>query len=612
MLYAVLFAGLLSIFYCWNQISLPLLSAWYVVVGPTASGLESFIAYERSVALHGVLKNFGVKDKGTEVDPGVIIASPSQQDPDYFYTWTRDSALTATMLIDAFLAGDTSLQPRIEDYISAQAILQTVASPSGDLTDGSGLGEPKFEVNSTTFTGPWGRPQRDGPALRATALIAYSLWLLSKGEKSRVISQFWPIISNDLNYVGEYWNQTGFDLWEEVEGSSFFTLAVQHRALVEGQAFAERIGTVCAACRTQAPQVLCFLQSFWNGGFIMSNINDQSGRNGKDASTILGSVHTYDSDAGCDDLTFQPCSSRALANHKAVTGAFRSLYAINSGRGQGAAVAVGRYTEDVYYGGNPWYLCTLAAAEQLYDAVHQIHLIGSLVIDALSLAFFQDLDPLVEAGRYSASSEVYSNMTAAMLKYADGYLSIVHDFTPTDGSLAEQYFRDDGSPLSAAALTWSYSSFLTATSRRSSVVPNSWGASKAGAPPAICSSTSAPGSYAPAPVDCSSNVSSVTVTFDVLKPTMFGETVFVTGSHAPLGNWDSSKGLELHANRYTNSNPLWSGTASAMEAGDSFEYKYYQTGTDGDTVVYEGGANRCFTVPEGCARNVVQVDTWQE
>ena len=100
------------------------------------------------------------------------------------------------------------------------------------------------------------------------------------------------------------------------------------------------------------------------------------------------------------------------------------------------------------------YLCTLAAAEQLYDAVHQIHLIGSLVIDALSLAFFQDLDPLVEAGRYSASSEVYSNMTAAMLKYADGYLSIVHDFTPTDGSLAEQYFRDDGSPLSAAALTW--------------------------------------------------------------------------------------------------------------------------------------------------------------
>lgn len=100
------------------------------------------------------------------------------------------------------------------------------------------------------------------------------------------------------------------------------------------------------------------------------------------------------------------------------------------------------------------YLCTLAAAEQLYDAVYQIHLTGSLVIDALSLPFFQDLDPLVEAGIYSASSEVYSNITAAMREYADGYLSIVHDFTPTDGSLAEQYSRGDGSPLSAAALTW--------------------------------------------------------------------------------------------------------------------------------------------------------------
>lgn len=271
-----------------------------------------------------------------------------------FYTWTRDSALTVKMLIDAFIAGDTSLRPRIEDYISAQAILQTVASQSGDLSDGSGLGEPKFEVNSTAFTGPWGRPQRDGPALRATALITYSRWLLSTGDDSRVISKIWPIISNDLNYVGQYWNQTGFDLWEEVDSSSFFTVAVQHRALVEGQAFAEEIGMNRAACRTQAPEVLCFLQSFWNGDFITSNINDQNSRNGRDANSILASIHTFDPDTGCDDLTFQPCSSRALANHKAVTDSFRPLYALNSGRAEGTAAAVGRYTEDVYYGGNPW------------------------------------------------------------------------------------------------------------------------------------------------------------------------------------------------------------------------------------------------------------------
>lgn len=258
------------------------------------------------------------------------------------------------MLIDTFIAGDMSLQPEIEDYISAQALLQTVANPSGDLTDGTGLGEPKFEVNATSFTGPWGRPQRDGPALRATALIAYSRWLLSHGRESNVSTTIWPIISNDLNYVGQYWNQTGFDLWEEVDGSSFFTTAVQHRALVEGQALAEQIGKTCTPCESQAPQVLCFLQSFWNGDFVVSNINNQNGRNGRDANSILGSIHTFDPNAACDDTTFQPCSPRALANHKAVTDSFRSTYPINLGIPEGSPVTVGRYIEDVYMGGNPW------------------------------------------------------------------------------------------------------------------------------------------------------------------------------------------------------------------------------------------------------------------
>ena len=69
------------------------------------------------------------------------------------------------MLVDTFIAGDTSLQPTIEDYINAQAKLQTVSNPSGGLSTG-GLGEPKFNIDETAFTGSWGRPQRDGPALR--------------------------------------------------------------------------------------------------------------------------------------------------------------------------------------------------------------------------------------------------------------------------------------------------------------------------------------------------------------------------------------------------------------------------------------------------------------
>jgi glucoamylase len=80
-------------------------------------------------------------------------------------------------LVELFIAGDSSLQGIIEDYISAQAYLQTVSNPSGGLSSG-GLGEPKFNVDMSAFTGAWGRPQRDGPALRATALIAYGEWLI--------------------------------------------------------------------------------------------------------------------------------------------------------------------------------------------------------------------------------------------------------------------------------------------------------------------------------------------------------------------------------------------------------------------------------------------------
>lgn len=81
-------------------------------------------------------------------------------------------------LVETFVAGDHSaLESEIQNYISSQAYLQTVSNPSGDLGSG-GLGEPKFNVDETAFTGAWGRPQRDGPALRATAMIAYANYLI--------------------------------------------------------------------------------------------------------------------------------------------------------------------------------------------------------------------------------------------------------------------------------------------------------------------------------------------------------------------------------------------------------------------------------------------------
>lgn len=95
--------------------------------------------------------------------PGLVIASPSASHPDYFYTWTRDSALTFATILRRMLPADKASEPELEsllrEYVLSQAAIQLVDNPSGGLFDG-GLGEPKFTVEGQAFQGSWGRPQR--------------------------------------------------------------------------------------------------------------------------------------------------------------------------------------------------------------------------------------------------------------------------------------------------------------------------------------------------------------------------------------------------------------------------------------------------------------------
>ncbi|KAL3421898.1 glycosyl hydrolase family 15 [Phlyctema vagabunda] len=609
--------------------------------------VDSFIATERPIALAGILCNIGSGGCVSGAKPGIVVASPSKSSPDYFYTWTRDAALVFKALVDTFLTNySTSLQDEIEDYISSQAILQGVGNPSGGLSSG-GLGEPKFYVDETQFTGSWGRPQRDGPALRATAMIAYAKWLVNNGYTSTANSIVWPVIQNDLSYVSQYWNQTGFDLWEEVNGSSFFTIAASHRALVEGNSLATQLGRSCTYCVSQAPQILCFLQRFWNSnsGYVVSNINGNFGRTGKDANSILSSIHTFDPTAGCDAATFQPCSDRALANHKSVTDSFRSIYGINSGRAAGTAVAVGRYAEDVYYNGNPWYLTTLSAAEQLYDALYTWKTLGSISVTSTSLAFFRDLVPSIAVGTYASSTSTYTTIYNAVLTYADGYVNIVATYAESDGSLAEQFSKDNGSPLSAADLTWSYAAFLTAADRRAGAVPYAWINAAATSVPGTCVYTSAIGTYSsastgswPANQTPATGVGSTTATatttgtstrtttsatstttctpaatvsvsFKELVTTSFGQTIKIVGSISQFGSWDTSKALTLSASAYTSSNPLWQATVS-LPAGTTFQYKLINVASSG-AVTWEADPNRSYTVPTSCSATATVNGKWQ-
>ncbi|KAI0373730.1 glucoamylase [Pilatotrama ljubarskyi] len=557
-----------------------------------SSAADAYVASESPIAKAGVLANIGPSgSKSSGAKPGVVIASPSTSNPNYLYTWTRDSSLVFKALIDQFTTGeDTSLRNLIDEFTSAEAILQQVPNPSGTVSTG-GLGEPKFNIDETAFTDAWGRPQRDGPALRATAIITYANWLLDNQNTTYVTNTLWPIIKLDLDYVTNNWNQSTFDLWEEINSSSFFTTAVQHRALREGATFANRIGqtSVVSGYTTQANNLLCFLQSYWNpnGGYVTANTG--GGRSGKDANTVLTSIHTFDPAAGCDAATFQPCSDKALSNLKVYVDAFRSIYSINSGIASNAAVATGRYPEDSYMGGNPWYLTTSAVAEQLYDALIVWNKLGALNVTSTSLPFFQQFSSSVTAGTYSSSSSTFQTLTSAIKTFADGFLAVNAKYTPSNGGLAEQYSRSNGSPLSAVDLTWSYAAALTSFAARSGKTYASWGAAGLTVP-STCSSSGGGGA------------GTVAVTFNVQATTTFGENIYITGSVAALQNWSPDNALILSAANY----PTWSITVN-LPASSTIEYKYIRKFNG--AVTWESDPNNSITTPS--SGTFIQNDTWR-
>ncbi|KIK68980.1 carbohydrate-binding module family 20 protein [Collybiopsis luxurians FD-317 M1] len=557
-------------------------------VSAQSSVADAYVATESPIAKAGILANIGPSgSKSSGAFAGIVIASPSTENPNYLFTWTRDSALTFQTIIDQYTLGlDTSLRGEIDNYVTAQAIVQRISNPSGDITTG-GLGEPKFYINETAFTGPWGRPQRDGPALRATALITWANYLLSEGNTSYVTDTLWPIISNDLNYVAQNWNQSTFDLWEEINSSSFFTTAVQHRALRQGATLAQAIGQTSAVSEyeAQAAYLLCFLQSYWNpSGYITANTG--GGRSGIDANTVLASIHTFDKAAGCDALTFQPCSDVALSNLITYVNAFRSIYTVNSGRASNEAILTGRYPEDVYFDGNPWYITTLAVAEQLYNALLVWQSQGSLDVTSISLPFFQLFDSSISAGTYSSSSSEFSTLTSAVKTFSDGFVAAVANYTPSGGGLSEQISKVNGTPISAVDLTWSYASALTAFKARNGIVSASWGAQGL--------SLNCAGEPVP---------QTVSVTFNVNASTVFGQNVYLTGSIDALKNWSPDNALALSSGDY----PIWSVTVT-LPASTDVQYKYIKKDGSG-TVTWESDPNMELTTPSNGTFDTN--DTWR-
>lgn len=116
---------------------------------------------------------------------GAVVASPSRANPDYFFHWVRDAGLVMNTVLDLYERTSSSqkrslLRQKLFHFVAFSRRNQETATLSG-------LGEPKFHADGRSFTDPWGRPQNDGPALRAITMIRFANLLLKEGSYKDVV-----------------------------------------------------------------------------------------------------------------------------------------------------------------------------------------------------------------------------------------------------------------------------------------------------------------------------------------------------------------------------------------------------------------------------------------
>ncbi|MEV6346249.1 carbohydrate-binding module family 20 domain-containing protein [Actinoplanes sp. NPDC051851] len=99
------------------------------------------------------------------------------------------------------------------------------------------------------------------------------------------------------------------------------------------------------------------------------------------------------------------------------------------------------------------------------------------------------------------------------------------------------------------------------------------------------------------------NAGATSVTFNEYATTTTGTNVYVVGSIASLGAWNTADAIPLSSAAY----PTWS-KAVIVPQSTSFEYKYLKKDSAG-TVTWESGSNRTYTT--GTATSYTTSDTWK-
>ncbi|KAK4698312.1 glucoamylase, partial [Phenoliferia sp. Uapishka_3] len=443
--------------------------------------LDEWIKWQEKKSWSGLLAN--IHPEGTV--EGCVVASPSKVLPDYWYQWTRDSALVMRTVVDAFIKGEKSYRHLIDEYISATQIMQHKETPIGGFSTG-GLGEVKFHVDNEPFTGEWSRPQNDGPASRVITLTKFAHYLLDNGtpaEKEFVETTLYDskettdsIIKGDLEHIAKDWSVAGFDLWEEVSGSHFYTLLSIYTGLLSGASLASRLSDPSSATKylATASQIKPLITRFWSPekSIIRVTMNPSVGRKsvenahvgdpwyGKtselDSAVLLATLHAGGRDCYEKDKVYG--QDQVLSTLEALMNAMRDTYPLNKKR---AIPALGRYPEDMYDGtglslAHPWFLCTCSAAEVLYLNARTLSSDSTpLIITKSSLSHYSRWVPGAKVGtKIEAGSEEMKKIVEGQRELADGFIGVVREYAGAEGNLPEQFDR------------WSYAAFITAVQAR--------------------------------------------------------------------------------------------------------------------------------------------------
>jgi len=290
------------------------------------------------------------------------------------------------------------------------------------------VADTRVNADATLDISSWGRPQYDGSALRALAVLR---WLGHADSAALDAEALAHLLRGDLAFTSAHWREPCVDIWEEERGYHYYTLRVSAAALEEGAKWLAASGQaeLARGYRGDAQAIAKRLDGYWleDERHYRSRVLSTGERSRKelDISVILAAIHA--GGQGTAHGVRDPRMHGTLARLEAL---FDGAYAINHHRPSGRAPAMGRYAGDIYFAGGAYYFSTLGAAEFCFRAAP-----GS-----------------ISAGDWIAKG--------------DAFLETVRVFTPASGAMSEQFDQRTGEPSSARELAWSYAALISCVAAR--------------------------------------------------------------------------------------------------------------------------------------------------